>query len=114
MKFDQLLIDVEEEFGKAIAANVVAIVAIQLSLKPKKTDFEPGKTFTHRIRKKSRDLLWNVGDGTYDLSFDIAMAYHEFDSRREMQGMGGCTPITLRAILERQDLARPMERKHEI
>ena len=111
MKFDQLLIDVEEEFGKAIAANVVAIVAIQLSLKLKKTDFGPGKTFTERIRKKSRDLLWQVGDGTYDLSFDIAMAYNEFDSRRVLQGLGGCTPTTLRAILERDDLARAKEQQ---
>lgn len=95
MIFTKVFNDVMLELDASVAVNVVAIIAIQLAMKPKHTDLTGGTSFEKRLRKKVKKAMWNVDRAELDYAFSVAMVYHEFKTRRSMDGLGGCTSVSL-------------------
>ena len=102
MKTQRVFDAVKTEYGEATALLVVAVHAIALSTKPKDKDFGAKGRFWERVCKKARRRLWEETQEDFDLAVAITAALHEFESRIACEGMGGCTVVTLREIVERE------------
>lgn len=100
MNYKLLLEVVESEFNKDIAVLVVIAVAHNLSMKPKKSDLKISGQYTERLNRKTRRLMDELTNEEFNLVIDIRNAWHEYISRIEMKGIGGCTVKTLREIIQ--------------
>lgn len=97
---------VSAEFSPEVAARVLVVYAIQLSLKPKEEDLLMPGRFQQRIEKRARKVLWRETAEEFAQAFQIAMALYDFDVRKSMAGIGGCTPATLKQLVEAEAAKR--------
>ena len=84
MKFTEIFNNVYDELDAGVAVNVVAILAIQLTMKPKHTDLTGGTSFENRLKKKVKKVMWNVDKAERDYAYSVAMVYPEFDMMRTL------------------------------
>jgi hypothetical protein len=99
MDFIELFETVEAEFSKHIATLVITAISINLTEKIKKKDLIKDGNFTKRLNKKTKNLLWEESPDTVDLVIEIRDALNEFQTRRSMNGIGGCKIMTLKEIV---------------
>jgi hypothetical protein len=105
MNFLKLHEAIKSEFGEEKALHVCIMVAIGLSIKPKKRDFISPGSYTNKILKKSRQVLWELNDKEFNEVTEIFNTVHEWEIRQSMEGIGGCTKKTFKEIL--------LEKPHE-
>lgn len=89
---------VSAEFSQAAALRVVAIHAVHMSQKIKEADLATPGRFNARLEKRARKVLWAETPEDFCEAFKIAMALYDFETRRSLQGLGGCTPVSLREL----------------
>jgi len=95
---------VKAEFSEEVAISAVVVNAINLSIGIKNSDLLEKGRFTKRIIKKAKKVLWRLSDAEFEEAFTIAMVYHEYDMRKTMRGLGGCTEISFRDLLEKRNM----------
>lgn len=98
---------VSAEFSQAAALRVVAIHAIHLTQKIKEADLATSGSFSARLEKRARKALWAETPEDFSEAFKIAMALYDFETRRSLQGLGGCTAVSLRELTGMPVLADP-------
>lgn len=91
---------VKAEFNDEIALSVVQILTINHSVKPKKKDMVTKGLFRDKILKKSKKVLWEVDDDTYDLAVKIWDVVPSWETRQEFNGLGGCTIKCFKELLD--------------
>ena len=99
MKFQELFNQVQSEFDTEIALCVVQIYSINLLLKPKVAEMIGEKSFEERIIKKAKKLLWEIDPSVIEQSIKIWKQVHNWESRKTMQGLGGCEYKTFKQLL---------------
>jgi len=99
MKFNELFNQVRFEFDTETALCVVQIYSINLLLKPKVSEMMGEKSFEERIIKKAKKLLWESDPSVIEQSIKIWKQVHNWESRKTMQGLGGCEYKTFRQLL---------------
>jgi len=61
----------KEGFNETVAISAIQILTLNMGMKPSEKDFkEPGR-FEERLRKKSRDVLWELSDTEFNLIWII-------------------------------------------
>ena len=88
-----------------MALRVVAVHAIHMVQKIKEVDLATAGRFSARLEKRARKVLWAETPEDFSEAFKIAMALYDFENRRSMQGLGGCTAISLRELTGMAGLA---------
>lgn len=96
---------VREEFGDTIALSVCQINAISLTTKIKKSS----NSFTDRVIKKARKLLWELSDDDLNLAIDLWEVSSCWDTRQTMDGLGGCFKMTFKELYDRKHSLQPKD-----
>jgi len=91
--------DVEKVYGHTVAIHVVMINTINMTLKPKLKDIVHKGRFEKRMLKRF-DTLHTLSDQERTQVINVWTAWHDFDMRREMQGLGGCEMKSLMECVE--------------
>lgn len=99
MKYIEMFNAVELEFDTTIALCVVQIYSINLLLKPSMAELKGKKSFEERIIRRAKALLWEVDGDIVAKSIQIWKQVHDWQSRKTMQGLGGCEYKTFRQLL---------------
>lgn len=99
MKYIELFNQVQSEFDTEIALCVVQIYSINLLLKPNMAELKGKKSFEERIIKRAKKLLWEVDADIVERSIQIWKQVHDWQTRKTMQGFGGCEYKTFRQLL---------------
>ena len=100
MKYIEVFNQVQSEFDTEIALCVIQILSINLLLKPYMSELKGKKSFEERIIKRTKKLLWEIDADIVEQSIQIWKQVHNWDTRRVMQGLGGCEYKTFRQLLE--------------
>lgn len=100
---------VSAEFSQAVALRVVAVHAIHMVQKIKEADLATAGRFSARLEKRARKVLWAETPEEFSEAFKIAMALYDFETRRSLQGLGGCTPVSLRELCGAGKEPAPMQ-----
>lgn len=90
---------VKAEFDEEVAVNVVAIQSVQLSMKIKRKELLQMGLFSARLQKKARKLLWQASEEAFELAFKVAMAMYDYETRKSLAGLGGCTVATIKELI---------------
>lgn len=96
---------IREEFGHTIALSVCQINAISLTTKIKKSP----NSFTDRVIKKARKLLWELSDDDLNLAIDLWEVSFCWDTRQTMDGLGGCVKMTFKELYDRKHSLQPKD-----
>lgn len=96
---------VREDFGDTIALSVCQINAISLTTKIKKSP----NSFTDRVIKKARKLLWELSDDDFNLAIDLWEVSSCWDTRQTMDGLGGCVKMTFKELYDRKHSLQPKD-----
>jgi hypothetical protein len=94
---------VREDFGDTIALSVCQINAISLTTKVKKS----ANSFTDRVIKKARKLLWELSDDDLNLAIDLWEVSSCWDTRQTMDGLGGCVKMTFKELYDKKHSLQP-------
>lgn len=89
---------VSSEFSQDVALRVVAIHAVHMAVKPKASDLGTPGSFAARVEKRARKVLWAESQEDFADAFKVAMALYDYECRRSLQGLGGCTPASLQEL----------------
>ena len=88
--------------GLDTALKVVAMEAIQLSMKiKKKTDFLPGG-FANRIIKRFNTAYWSMDIACCVDILNLVEACQLYERNIDLAGLGGCEALSLACTLERE------------
>jgi len=96
---------VREGFGDTIALSVCQINAISLTTKIKKSS----NSFTDRVIKKARKLLWELSDDDFNLAINLWEVSSCWDTRQTMDGLGGCVKMTFKELYDRKHSLQPKD-----
>jgi len=99
MKYIEVFNQVQSEFDTEIALCVTQIYSINLLLKPSMAELKGKKSFEERIIRRAKKLLWEVDADIVEQSIQIWKQVHNWQSRKTMQGLGGCEYKTFRQLL---------------
>jgi hypothetical protein len=94
---------VREDFGDTIALSVCQINAISLTTKVKKS----ANSFTDRVIKKARKLLWELSDDDLNLAIDLWELSDSWETRQDLAGLGGCVKMTFKELYDKKHSLQP-------
>lgn len=99
---------IREDFGDTIALSVCQISAISLTTKIKKSDFN-ANSFTDRVTKKAIKLLWELPDADLKLAIDLWKLSDSWETRQNMDGLGGAVKMTFKELYDAKHSLQPNE-----
>lgn len=83
--------------------GVVAARAINATTKVKTSDLTNKHAFAYRVIKRI-DKALNCGETKAREYLRLAIGINDYERRKSLQGLGGCTPLTLKQALKEADL----------
>ena len=101
--------EIEVDFGTAIAIGVIQIRTLIVTAKVKDSEVNTGDSFTTRMKKKSKSLLWEMTDEEFDLCWKVVEVLPTWHIGRELFGLGGSRVMRLKDLVD----GRPMTFKTE-
>ena len=97
MNYSDLYNDVCHDFGHDVALNVVIAVSIHLSTEVLDDDWANGGSYSKRVTNKIRK---QVDPAHIDLVLDIWALVHNWQTQREMDGLGGAKARSIYQLLK--------------
>ena len=97
--------EIEVDFGTAIAIGVIQIRTLIVTAKVKDSEVNTGDSFTARMKKKSKRLLWEMTDEEFDLCWKVVEVLPSWHIGRELFGLGGSRIMRLKDLVDKSHLA---------
>lgn len=100
MNYPELFSELKNEFSDDIALGVCVALGIHISTKITEKDITKPGRYGQKVTKKIRNALWEYSSDDVDLIIRIEAMVYEWDTRRSMDGFGGCVRKTFRELIE--------------
>jgi len=100
MKYHELFETIQSEFNTELAINAIAILVLNLSMKPTYKDLTTPSRYRTKLVDKAKHVLWESDNDVFELSVKIWDAIHEYETRQTMHGLGGCVKKTFKELID--------------
>lgn len=99
MDYQRIYNSLALEFNAKIALAVVQIVSLHLSSKIRPEHLLDAGSFLIDLKSEAKKLLWQMPDNDFELAFKLSNLCNDWQTRQQLQGLGGCVPKTFRELL---------------
>ena len=100
MNYNKLYDAVAADYGSEVALATIQILTISMTTKTKLKDLKTAGSFTEKIKRKVKDLLWECDPQIIQQAFACWEVSHSWQTRQSMQGMGGCEAKTIKELVD--------------
>lgn len=101
--FYKIFTAISEEYNNKIALMATQIYSLSLSkvlYKRKKFQANPEEY----LKSQARQLLWEETESDFELAFKLSQVIQEWETRQSFQGLGGCTAMTFKQLLNNSEI----------
>lgn len=101
MKYSNLYKQLRNEnFSEIASISAIQILTINITMEIKVKDMKESGRFTNRLKKKSRNILWEITDDEFEISWKLYECFHEFEISNSLYGLGGCVRKTFTELMK--------------
>ena len=100
MNYNKFYDAVAAEYGPEVALAAVQILTVNMTTKFKPKHLKNTGSFTEKIERKAKDLLWECDPQTLQQAMACWRVSQSWQTRQTLQTQGGCEAKTFKELIE--------------